>query len=116
MDLTGFAEQWIADWNSHDLERVLDHYTSDVQFRSSNVVKLVGEGIIYGRAALAAYWGPALQKRPHLHFHLKQTFIGCRTISIHYGDELGRDVVETLVFDDTGKATFGCGCYALNSA
>ena len=29
MDQKGFAEQGIADWNSHDIERVLDHYTDD---------------------------------------------------------------------------------------
>jgi hypothetical protein len=60
---------------------------------------------------LRRYWEPALQKRPQLRFHLRNAFIGYRTISIHYGDELGRDVVETLVLDENGKATFGCGCY-----
>ncbi|MBV1688547.1 nuclear transport factor 2 family protein [Novosphingobium sp. G106] len=112
MDIESFAGQWIADWNSHDIERVLDHYTDDAEFRSPNAVKMVGQGVIRGRAALKDYWGPALQKRPELRFYLKQAFIGYRTISIHYGDELGRDVVETLVLNDSGKATFGCGCYA----
>lgn len=112
MDLENFAEQWIADWNSHDIERVLDHYADDAEFRSPNAVKMVGQGMIRGRAALKDYWGPALQKRPDLRFHLKKAFIGYRTISIHYGDELGRDVVETLVLNDSGKAIFGCGCYA----
>jgi hypothetical protein len=112
MDMEGFAERWIADWNSHDIDRVLDHYTNDAEFRSPNAVKMVGQGILRGRAALKDYWGPALQKRPDLRFYLKQAFVGYRTISIHYSDELGREVVETLVLDDSGKATFGCGCYA----
>lgn len=112
MDLVCFAEQWVADWNSHDIERVLNHYTADAEFRSPNAVNMVGQGIVRGRAALKDYWGPALQRRPHLRFYLKQAFIGYRTIAIHYGDELNRNVVETLVFNADGKATFGCGCYA----
>ena len=24
-----FAEEWIAAWNAHDLERILAHYTDD---------------------------------------------------------------------------------------
>lgn len=112
MDLEKFAVQWIEDWNSHDIERVLDHYTEDAEFRSPNAAKMVGDGAVRGRNALRSYWGPALEKRPALKFFLKKAFVGHRAISIHYGDELGRDVVETLMLNDAGKATFGCGCYA----
>ena len=112
MDLEEFAERWIADWHSHDIERVLDHYADDAEFRSPNAMRMVGDGVVRGRAKLRSYWEQALQQRPQLRFYLKKAFIGYRTISIHYGDELGRDVVETLVLNDSGKATFGCGCYA----
>ena len=27
-----FAANWIAAWNAHDLERILEHYTEDVSF------------------------------------------------------------------------------------
>ena len=112
MDLTGFAEQWISDWNSHDIERVLSHYKDDAELRSPNALKMTGQGLIRGREALRAYWAPALHLRLKLRVYLKQAFIGFQTISIYYGDELGRNVIETLVFEASGTSTFGCGCYA----
>ena len=112
MDLEQFAERWVEDWNSRDLERVIAHYTEDAEFRSPRAVEMLGDGIVRGHDALRAYWGPALEKRPGLKFHLKSVYAGYRSIAIHYGDELGRDVVETLLFDEDGKAYFGCGCYA----
>lgn len=112
MDLTRFAEQWIADWNSHDIERVLDHYAQDAEFRSPIAEQRTGNGIVRGRDALRSYWGPAFEMRSKLKFTLKRAYAGHRAIAIHYGDELGRDIVETLAFDESGKAVFGCGCYA----
>lgn len=112
MDLEHFANRWIEDWNSHDLERVIGHYAEDAEFRSPKAAERMGDGIVRGHDALRAYWGPALEKRPDLKFHLKAVFLGYRSISIHYGDELSRNVVETLLFDEHGKAVFGCGCYA----
>ena len=112
MDLEEFAERWIDDWNSHDLDRVLSHYANDAEFRSPIAAQRVGDGIVKGRDALQTYWSPAFEKRPNLRFHLKKAFVGHRAISIHYGDELGRDIIETLLFDETGKAIFGCGCYS----
>ena len=29
-----FAEDWIASWNSHDLARILSHYTEDFEMSS----------------------------------------------------------------------------------
>ena len=111
MDLETFAEHWIDDWNSHDIERVLNHYAPNAEFRSPIAELRTGDGVVQGQDALRRYWGPAFDLRPNLKFTLKETFIGHRSIAIHYGDELGRNVVETLVFDETGKATLGCGCY-----
>ena len=112
MDLDHFAARWIEDWNSRDIDRVVGHYAKDGEFRSLRAESLVGNGIVKGRDALRAYWGMALQKRPALKFHLKTAFVGYRAIAIHYGDELGRDVVETLLFDEHGQATTGCACPA----
>ena len=112
MDLAGFAKQWIEDWNSHDIERVLDHYATEVEFRSPVAQRCTGDGIVRGRDALRSYWGPAFALRPQLNFTMRRAFVGYRSIAIHYGDELGRDIIETLVFDENGKATFGCGCYS----
>lgn len=112
MNLATFAEQWIDDWNSHDLERIVAHYRDDAEFRSPNAEARTGNGIVKGKDALRAYWKPAFKLRPDLRFDLKGSFAGHQSIAIHYSDELGREVVETLVFDEAGLAEFGCGCYA----
>ena len=112
MDLASFADQWIADWNSHDLDRILAHYSPEIRFRSPFAERMVGTGEVVGLDALRAYWGPALANRPGLTFTLKTAFIGYRAIAIHYGDEQGRDVVETLYFGADGRVIAGSGCYA----
>jgi hypothetical protein len=112
MNLENFAESWIEDWNSHDIERIVGHYRIDAEFRSPLAEKMLGDGVVRGHDELKAYWTPALARRPGLKFHLKRAFIGHRCISIHYGDELDRKVIATIVFDESGKAIFGCGCYA----
>ena len=44
------ATDFLAAWNSHDVERVLDCYTDDVRYRDPNT-----RGEIRGRAALRRY-------------------------------------------------------------
>ena len=112
MDAKAFAACWIKDWNSHQIERVLAHYAPDAEFRSPHAEQRTGSGVVRGHEALRAYWAPALEARPGLHFTLKGVFAGHRSVAIHYGDELGRDVVETLVFKSDGKAILGTACYA----
>ncbi|MDP4605484.1 MAG: nuclear transport factor 2 family protein [Erythrobacter sp.] len=113
MDVLAFAQSWIDDWNSHDLERVIGHYTADAEFRSPLAKQRTGDGVIRGHEALRAYWSSAFALRPALHFELKAAFSGHNAISIHYSDELGRDIVETLVFGDDGKAVLGMACYSI---
>ena len=38
-----FAAEWIAAWNSHDLERILSHYTDDFEMLSPLIIERVGE-------------------------------------------------------------------------
>ena len=57
-----FAQTWIAAWNSHDLEGILAHYAEDIIFASPIAARLVGTGVIQGKAALRRYWAQALRK------------------------------------------------------
>jgi ketosteroid isomerase-like protein len=38
-----FAKEWIAAWNSHDLDRILGHYEDDFEMSSPVIPALVGE-------------------------------------------------------------------------
>ncbi len=41
-EAAGFAQEWIATWNSHDLEQILTHYSDEVLLTS--VEKILGDG------------------------------------------------------------------------
>ncbi|MEJ8654197.1 nuclear transport factor 2 family protein [Streptomyces sp. MS1.AVA.3] len=64
-----FAGEWVAAWNSHDLERILAHYTDDVVFASPRIVQLMcgSSGEVRGKDALRAYGGEGLRQLPDLH-------------------------------------------------
>jgi ketosteroid isomerase-like protein len=55
MDFISQAQGWLAAWNAHDLERILAHYSEDVELVSPFVAKLTGrsEGGVRGKAAFA---------------------------------------------------------------
>lgn len=112
MEVLAFAQSWIDDWNSHDIDRVLGHYAADAEFRSPIAKQRIGNGVVRGHDELRAYWSPAFVLRPELRFRLKCAFAGNNAISINYSDELGRDIVETLVFGEGGKAVLGIACYS----
>lgn len=44
MDLKNFSQNWIAAWNSHDMDKILSFYDKDIVFRSKTAVKIVGKG------------------------------------------------------------------------
>jgi len=71
-DPTTFAATWIADWNAHDVERILAHYAEDVVFHSPKVaVRTKGEKTFFtSREELRPYFGFAFQIRPQLQFTL----------------------------------------------
>jgi len=80
-----FADEWIAAWNSHDLDRILAHYEDDFEM-SSPVIRIVaGEpsGKLRGKTAVGAYWSRALQRSPDLHFEL----VGVRAAFAHYAED-----------------------------
>ena len=62
LDLAGFAREWLTAWNAHDLERILAHYSEDVELTSPFVAKLTGrsEGVLRGKAALRDYFARGL--------------------------------------------------------
>lgn len=65
-----FAQEWIAAWNSHDLERILSHYEDGFSMTSPVIIQLTGEasGRLIGKQAVGAYWAKALKLIPNLHF------------------------------------------------
>jgi len=102
-----FAEEWIAAWNSHEIERILSHYSDDFQMTSPFIVKLAcaSDGTLMGKAEVARYWRAALLKMPTLSFRLLGVFFSANSLCIHYESVLGLKAVEWLRFDSEHKVT-----------
>ncbi len=104
-----FAREWIESWNSHDLERILAHYTEDFEMSSPLIVERLGgeDGILKGKTAVAEYWKPSMSLDPPLRFELMDVLVGINQLTIYYRN-VGRKVVaETLTFDSSLKAVLG---------
>lgn len=100
-----FAQEWIAAWNSHDLERILNHYTNDFEMTSPFIVELMNQptGTLKGKQAVGEYWAKRLAKVPDLHFEILQLMVGVASIVIYYKTAQGRLAAEIFFFDDQGK-------------
>ncbi|MFF2073518.1 nuclear transport factor 2 family protein [Kitasatospora sp. NPDC058162] len=109
---TRFAQDWAAAWNSHDLERILAHFTEDVVFASPRIVELISDpsGEVQGKEALRVYWSKGLQHLPDLHFTVEDVRASVDTLVINYRNERGRAVAEVLTFRD-GLVSRGLGAY-----
>ena len=108
-----FAEEWVAAWNSHDLERIFSHYTDDFEMCSPHIVERMREpsGILRGKPAIRAYWGPALKASPPIKFELRAVYTGADRIAIHYRSVARGLVVEVLTFNAERRATHGMAVY-----
>jgi len=107
-----FAKEWIDSWNSHNLERILSHYTDDFEMASPYIVQIAGEpsGVLKGKAAVAAYWAKALGHMPTLQFELHSTLMGADSLVIYYRGARGM-AAELFFFDAHGKVAKACAHY-----
>ena len=108
-----FAEEWIAAWNSHDLDRVLSHYSGDFEMSSPFIVQLEGEptGRLKGRARVGAYWRRALERFPDLKFTLLEVHEGANSVVIRYSNQAGRIACEVFEFDGSGLVSRAAAHY-----
>ncbi len=107
-----FAQRWVEGWNSHDLERILEHFSEDVVFSSPFIAQLTDDpsGTVRGKDALRSYWRAGLDRFPDLQFEVTGVYVGVDTVAIQYRNQAGRAVVE--VFTVAGDlATSGTALY-----
>ncbi len=99
-----FAEEWIAAWNAHDLQRILSHYEDEFEMSSPAITKLTGEasGMLKGKKAVGTYWADALEKYPRLHFKLLNVLCGVNSVALVYEGVLGLST-EVFHFAPSGK-------------
>jgi ketosteroid isomerase-like protein len=99
------APDWIAAWNSHDLDRVLAFYTDDFEMSSPHIPTIAGEpsGTLCGKQAVRAYWEKAMGLFPGLHFTLETVYTGANSVVICYTNQAGGSRGELLFFNGEGK-------------
>ena len=102
-----FAKEWIEAWNSHDLDRILSHYTDDVEVTSPLVAERLGrpDSVVKGKDAARECWLPSMSLEPPLQFELNDGLVGVGQIALYYSSVGRRVVGETLFIDGSGKAT-----------
>lgn len=107
-----FTQEWITAWNSHDLVRILSHYSDDFTMSSPKIAAIAGEptGKLVGKPAVAAYWEKALGLLPNLRFELIATFIGADCLTIHYHGVSG-PVIEVFFFNEQGLVNRAAATY-----
>ena len=114
-DAQRLAVESIEAWNSHDLDRILAHYTEDVEVTSPFVETVLGPGrkTVVGKAALRSYWGPIIAQYPDLHFVLHRAYAGVASVVLRYRSIQGLMSAECMELDAGGKIRRVQAHYAL---
>lgn len=103
--MNNFAQEWIDAWNSHNLDRIMEHYTDEIDFRSP-VILQIGfnkEGVINNKATLRSYFAKGLEVYPDLHFELIKILEGLNSVVLYYKSINNRHTAEYMELNDAGK-------------
>jgi len=100
-----FADAWVRDWNTHDLDKILSHYTEDFVMESPLAATRLPEtnGRVAGKGNVQVYWAQGLQLNPGLEFEILDVLCGVGYVTIYYRNKsTAKRVVEVLHFNDAG--------------
>jgi ketosteroid isomerase-like protein len=108
-DLATLGKEWIAAWNSHDLERILALYAEDSEMTSDKIpaLGLDASGTLRGKHRLRQYWEIGLQRLPNLHFDLIDVYVSPDSLVVFYQNERGQKICEYLRVGADGKIRQG---------
>jgi ketosteroid isomerase-like protein len=101
-----FAQDWVDAWNSHDLERILEHYDEEVVLVSPVALKLLNnaDGIVQGKTALRDYFVRGIQAFPNRRFDLIDVLWGVGTVVVYYANNVrGNKSAEAMLLTAEGK-------------
>lgn len=109
-----FAQDWIAAWNSHDLDAIMRHYAPEVVLTSPVAARLLGDssGTVVGKEALLAYFKRGLQVYPNLAFKLLEVMWGLSSVVLYYVNQNGTHSGEFMELGPDGKVVRVVGHYS----
>jgi hypothetical protein len=99
------GESWVAAWNRHDLEGILEHYADDVVFQSASVIERWGrpDGRLHGKNELREHFRRALEAAPNVAFHLQAVLAGPQGYAVLFVRD-GMRVIDSVQLDAEGRA------------
>jgi ketosteroid isomerase-like protein len=111
-----FARAWIDAWNRRDVAAVLAHFADDAVFTSPKAAVFVGDPVVRGKSALAAYWQRASAGVAELRFTLDRVVWDpeARELLVLYDariDGTTRRACELMRFDADGRQVAGEALY-----
>jgi ketosteroid isomerase-like protein len=114
-EIRKLAEEWVAAWNAHDLERILSHYDERVELISPVAEQLLGipDGKVSGKASLREYFRRGLEAYPELHFDLKDVLAGLNSLVLYYTNQKGTRTGEFMEVRADGKITRAVAHYSV---
>jgi len=98
-----FSRQWIDAWNSHDIDRIIEHYAENIVLVSPVAERLLGFSEVQGIDAVRQYFMKGLQSYPDLQFELQHIFLGQESIVLFYINQNGVRAGEFMQLDHHGK-------------
>lgn len=104
-DAWKLAENWIAAWNSHDLDLILSHYEDAIELTSPAAAQLLGEpdGTVVGKVDLRAYFQRGLEAYPELRFELEDVLWGVKSVVLYYTNQKRTRTAEFMELSAAGK-------------
>jgi ketosteroid isomerase-like protein len=100
-----FSEEWIESWNSHDIDKILSHYSDDFEITTPMIKVALGidSGTLKGKENGKKYWQAALNKIPDLKFELVDVTKSINSIAIYYKAVMNKMSIEVMFFNESGK-------------
>jgi ketosteroid isomerase-like protein len=101
-----FSGNWLAAWNSHNIDEILKHYSEDFSIETPMALKLFPEsnGLINGKHNIRKYWTVALERIPNLKFEILDVLMGVSGLTIYYINlATNKKSVEIMNFNTEGK-------------
>jgi predicted ester cyclase len=99
------ANHWVAAWNAHDLDSILNHYEDTVELTSPVAAQLLGVsgGKVAGKANLRSYFRRGLEAYPELRFQLEDVLWGVSSLVLYYTNQKGTRTGEFMELSAIGK-------------
>jgi len=106
-DAIEFANHWVKAWNSHDLDEIMLHYSTDIVLVSPVAAKILNDpsGVVTGKEALRAYFRRGIEAYPNLKFELIDVMWGISSIVLYYVNQKGTKTGEFMEIDADAKIT-----------